>query len=91
MAVDSNSDNDGDNDDRRDNNVDSSIGEDSTNNIDSAEYEVERIVGMKSIIRRGRSCQLFLIKWKGYEEPTWEPRQNLMCPEILQKFLTQHL
>ena len=36
-------------------------------------YEVEKILDHR---QRGRGQQL-LVKWKGYEEPTWEPKLNL--------------
>jgi len=37
---------------------------------DVAEYEVESILGQK----KGRGgAQKYLVKWKGYQQPTWEP------------------
>jgi hypothetical protein len=38
------------------------------------EYEVEAIVDMKAD-KAGRCT--FLVKWVGFEEPTWEPEKNL--------------
>lgn len=33
----------------------------------------------------------FLIRWKGYSEKhdTWEPEDNLNCPDIISKFLAK--
>ena len=29
----------------------------------------------------------FLVKWKGYDKPTWEPEENLMnVPDLLLEF-----
>ena len=28
----------------------------------------------------------FLIKWKGWKKPTWEPKENCNCPELIEKF-----
>ena len=38
------------------------------------EYEVEEVVDSKE--HRGKIQ--FLVKWKGYDEKTWEPRDNLV-------------
>lgn len=29
----------------------------------------------------------YQLKWKGYEETTWEPEDALSCPELLKAFL----
>lgn len=39
------------------------------------EYTVEGIAGIKYDFHNGRT--LFLVKWKDYEEATWEPFSNL--------------
>jgi len=39
------------------------------------DYEVEGIVGHKDSTRSGRKYE---VKWKGYEETTFEPRENLV-------------
>lgn len=48
------------------------------------EYVVEKIVGKK--VDRGTT--LYLLKWKGYndDENTWEPRDNLDCPELIEAY-----
>ena len=48
-----------------------------------ASWEVEAILAE----RQRRKGKEFLIKWKGYNRPTWEPRSNLdNCPEVLSAF-----
>ena len=41
--------------------------------LDSGEYAVERILDYRKI----RNTHEFLVKWKGYDDPTWEPKGNL--------------
>lgn len=36
------------------------------------EWEIERILS-----HRGRKNRTYLVKWKGYEEASWEPEDNL--------------
>lgn len=46
-------------------------------------YEVEKI--LDSIMEGG--VEKFLVKWVGYDDPTWEPLQNLDgCREVLEAF-----
>ena len=47
-------------------------------------YEIEKIVSKAKI----RNKWHYLIKWKGYSknESTWEPVENLKCPELLRVF-----
>ncbi|POM66028.1 Hypothetical protein PHPALM_18174 [Phytophthora palmivora] len=42
--------------------------------LDADEYEVEKIVDIRSgkRTRYGRTLREFLVHWKGYDEPTWE-------------------
>ncbi|XP_043491561.1 chromodomain-helicase-DNA-binding protein 1-like isoform X2 [Polistes fuscatus] len=49
------------------------------------EYEVEKIVGHRTI--KGR--RQFLIRWKGYgeESDTWEQEKDLNCPKLIENFL----
>ena len=42
--------------------------------MSDAVYEVERIIRK----RKMKGGIKYLIKWKGYEETTWEPRKNLI-------------
>lgn len=48
------------------------------------EYEVERIMDMKE--ENGEIH--YLVKWVGYDEPSWEPQENCdNCKELIEKFL----
>ena len=58
------------------------------------EYEVEKILNEK--IKRQKNPKTgkmeyikeYLVKWIGYDDPTWEPEQNLdNCKELLNEFL----
>lgn len=53
--------------------------------LNEGEYEVEAIMGMK----RGKDEYMYLVKWKGYEKGTWEPRRNLFCDELLDEFVSK--
>lgn len=46
------------------------------------EYEVESIVAMR---KRGKSTQ-YLVKWVGYEEPSWEDQDNVHSPRLIAEF-----
>ena len=50
------------------------------------EYEVERILDSRCV-GRGRHLE-YLVRWKGYSEAddSWEPRQNIHAPDLLQQF-----
>ncbi|KAK9768005.1 hypothetical protein K7432_001690 [Basidiobolus ranarum] len=48
-----------------------------------SEWEVEDI--MKQKIVKGE--EWYLIKWRGYDELTWEPLDHLNCPDLLLDFL----
>ena len=52
---------------------------------DKPAYEVEGILKHK---KAGRGLRM-LVKWKGYEEPTWEPKTNLQgCDDLVQKYFS---
>ncbi|GMF24395.1 unnamed protein product [Phytophthora fragariaefolia] len=57
----------------------------------AGEYEVEFILDdqrpMETSTRR--SVREFLVKWVGYDEPTWEPMTNLSCGVLLYDYLRE--
>ncbi|POM81060.1 Hypothetical protein PHPALM_1032 [Phytophthora palmivora] len=57
--------------------------------LDADEYEVEKIVGMRSgkRTRYGRTLLEFLVHWKGYDEPTWVDEADLNCGALLYDYL----
>ena len=46
------------------------------------EYEVEKILDHE--LRDG--IDYYLLKWKGYKDPTWEPKANLNAPRLIQRY-----
>ena len=51
------------------------------------EYEVEAL--LKKCTRGSKKKWIveFLVKWKGYDKPTWEPEENLTnVPDLLLEF-----
>ena len=62
------------------------------------EYEVEKILKEKIKPRKNPKTgkmeyiKEYLVKWIGYEDPSWEPEQNLNnCKELLSEFLIKNL
>ncbi|POM67973.1 Hypothetical protein PHPALM_15923 [Phytophthora palmivora] len=57
--------------------------------LDNDEYEVEKIVDMRSgrRTRYGRTLREFLVQWKGYDEPTWVVEADLNCGALLYDYL----
>lgn len=53
------------------------------------EYEVEKLLDVRwkpSRTRTSRRQKEYLVKWVGYDDPTWEPVQNLNCGRLLHDF-----
>lgn len=57
-------------------------------NDDEEGYEVEAIVDHK---RKGE-IKYFKIRWKNYDasSDTWEPEEDLCCPDLIEKYLEEH-
>ncbi|POM76148.1 Reverse transcriptase [Phytophthora palmivora] len=55
--------------------------------IDNDEYEVEKIVDMRSGKRTRFGRTLLLGSWKGYDEPTWVDEADLNCGALLHDYL----
>lgn len=68
--------------------VDSAENGDATAGGDDEGYEVEDIVDHKI---KGKK-KYFKIRWKNYDESqdTWEPEDDLSCPEIIERYLEKH-
>ena len=57
------------------------------------DYEVEKILDDKYTrpTRSGRLKKYYLLKWKGYEEPTWENEEDLDCGFLLYEYNKEKL
>ena len=61
------------------------------------EYEVERILGHHTSDPRthpselgSKPVMLYRVKWRGYEEPTWEPISSFEESSMLQAYNKRH-
>ncbi|POM61869.1 reverse transcriptase [Phytophthora palmivora] len=57
--------------------------------LNADEYEVEKIVDMRSgrRTRYGRTLREFWVNWKGYDEPTWVDEVDRNCGALLYDYL----
>lgn len=60
----------------------------------SKEYDVEKVMDFNLVERRfadGRVATYpsYLVKWSGYEEPTWQPVEDLTACEFVDPFWAQ--
>ncbi|GMF22525.1 unnamed protein product [Phytophthora fragariaefolia] len=55
----------------------------------AGEYEIETILDDKTPLSTctERPVREFLVKWVGYDEPTWEPASNLSCGGLVYDYL----
>jgi hypothetical protein len=54
------------------------------------EYEIDKILGERTI-RRGRGSQhQYRVKWTGYAQPTWTPAQALADTAALERYEASH-
>ncbi|XP_015429940.1 PREDICTED: chromobox protein homolog 1 [Dufourea novaeangliae] len=60
--------------------------EEKSDENEQKEFEVEKIIEVH--FKKNKTRQ-FLIRWKGFTaaDDTWEPEENLNCPELIEKFM----
>jgi len=50
---------------------------------EGSEYEVEKILDKRT--KKGGQVD-YLLKWRGYDEPTWETAKNVFCTDLVKQF-----
>lgn len=56
--------------------------EDEEEIIDEDVHKVEKLLDKRTYRRQVQ----YLVKWVGYDEPSWEPAKNILCPRLIQIF-----
>ena len=51
------------------------------------EYEVEAVLDMRG--KKKDNTREFLIRWVGYDVPTWEPEDELNNPQLIKQFTSR--
>ncbi|GAU90535.1 hypothetical protein RvY_02939-2 [Ramazzottius varieornatus] len=61
--------------------------------VPEGKYAVEGILDRRVLPKLGRRRSAvveYQIKWKDYDETTWEPEKNLNCGQLLERFAKDH-
>ena len=53
--------------------------------IDEDVHKVEKLLDKRTYRRQVQ----YLVKWVGCDEPSWEPKKNILCPKLIQMFENQ--
>ena len=53
--------------------------------LDEDVHKVERLLDRRTYRRQVQ----YLVKWVGCDEPSWEPKKNILCPKLIQIFENQ--